>query len=126
MQDTIDFSRTSALGFYEHLGLAVEYGELEWNDREAVRDARVTHPKTVSPEKQEKKETTTNSPKPKAALTRCCAPFQRKECQINRDHNPLMHACAYCFKTVAGVFRHAEADCARKTADEAKNGARRE
>ena len=24
IQDTIDFSRTSALGFYEHLGLAVE------------------------------------------------------------------------------------------------------
>ena len=55
MQDTIDFSWTSALGFYENLALAVEYEELEWNDREAVKDARVTYPKTVSLENRQRR-----------------------------------------------------------------------
>ena len=126
MQDTIIFSWASALGFYEHLGIAVEKGELLWKDREAIRDQRLNYPRSSGPDKKEGKEGIANNNKPKPQLSRCCAPFQTKNCQQNRDHPPFMHACAYRFKTVTGVYRHAEADCARKTTDETKNGQRRE
>ena len=126
MQDTIDFSWANALAFYEMLGLEVEEGVITWEDKAAIMDKRVTHCRTNFPEKKEAKEQQATSAKPKPALSKCCALFQRASCLQSRDHPPFMHACAYCFKTVSGVFRHTEADCARKAADEAKNGPRRE
>ena len=126
MVDAINFSWPNALGFYETLGIAVEKQELVWADKEAVRDQRLIYPRTATAEKKEVKEGAGQAPKNRPALSRCCAPFQNNACQQNRDHPPFMHACAYCFKTVAGVFRHPESSCGRKMSDEAKNGQRRE
>ena len=126
MQDTINYSWTNALGFYENLGIAVEMGEMAWSDKEAIRDKRLAYPRTGGPEKKETKEITAAAPKPKPQLSRCCAPYQNNTCQQQRDHPPFMHACAYCFKTVAAVYKHTESTCARKTSDEAKNDQRRE
>ena len=126
MQDTIDFSWANARSFYEMLGLAVEDGDLTWDDKETIRDARLTYSRTVFPDKKEATETPAATPKAKPALTKCCALFQRGGCTHNRDHPPFLHACAYCYKTVAGTYRHMESECARKNTDEAKNGQRRE
>ena len=125
MQDTIDFSWANGLGFYETLGLEVEYGDLDWENVELIRDMRMTYSRAIFPEKPENK--TTNKAQGKTSTTaRCCALYQRHACEQSKDHHPFAHACAYCQRTASMFCRHPEEDCYRKMGDEAKNAKKRE
>ena len=129
MQDTIDFSWRNALNFYEMLGQDVENGDIEWDDTAAVTFMRMTYSRTVFPEKKEgkdNKEANKAQTKTAPAGMRCCAPFQTKSCENNRDHHPFTHACSYCHRNSAIIARHAEEDCFKKMAAEPKNVKKRE
>ena len=129
MRDAMDFSWSNALRFYRMVGWAVEKGALKWSDSEKISDMRMTFSRANFPEKKEVKETpkTTNTnTKTAPSGMRCCATYQRRSCEQNRDHHPFTHACSHCFKTCNMLFRHPEADCIRKLADEAKNAKRGE
>ena len=125
MQDSMEFSWSNALMFYQMAGVEVEKGKLQWSDEARIHEMRMTYARTVFPEGKPPKET----PKPQLQLApanmKCCGPFQRRECEQDRDHTPFTHACAYCFKAKAALCRHSEEDCKRKIAD-SKNGKPRE
>ena len=125
MQDTIDFSWENARNFYEFVGLDVEQGAMKWTDEEVVREMRMTYSRTVFPPRRDGKETA-GAPRPALQQApsgmKCCAPFQRKECEVAKGHSPFTHACAYCHRVKSALCRHAEQDCYRKTTDQAKNG----
>ena len=126
MQDTVDFSWANARNFYERVGLDVEKGVLQWSDEEAIRELRFTYARTVFPAKKENKEGPRPAPPAAPAGMKCCAPYQRKECENVRDHTPYTHACAYCHKTKTLMCRHPEDDCFRKANDTTKNVKARE
>ena len=104
MQDAMDYSWGSALGFYESIGLEVEHGMLKWNNNARITDLPMTYSRAVFPEKKEAKETKEVKegarPTPKQAPPgmRCCAAFQRRSCEQPRDHQPFTHACSYCLQ----------------------------
>ena len=54
MQDTIDFSWANGLGFYETLGLEVEYGDLDWENVELIRDMRMTYSRAETGKQNDK------------------------------------------------------------------------
>ena len=129
MTDAVDFSWGNARGFYEILGHAVEEGTLNWVDTHTVREYRMHYSRAVFPEVKEQKEQKEGArPQPKQAPSgmKCCAAFQTQQCEQSRDHIPFTHACAYCFRTCSLMCRHPEKDCIRKSADESKNGKKRE
>ena len=127
MEDTMDFSWENARGYYGMLGVDVENGDKSWDDTEAVNKMRLVHSRTVYPEKKENKDNKkNNNNKPMAGNLRCCALYQKKACEQNRDHHPFSHACAYCAKSTGIAYRHPEDDCFRKSIEEAKNGKKRE
>ena len=133
MQDTIDFSWENARGFYQMVGVDVEQGAMKWTDVEVVKEMRMTYARTVFPPNREIKESVsqpkeTQRPALQTAAVgmKCCAMFQKKECENPRDHQPYTHACAYCHRVKAALCRHPEDDCFRKTNDQAKNGRPRE
>ena len=130
MQDTVDFSWDNARNFYERVGLDVEKGVLQWSDEETIRDMRMTYARIVFPARKESKESKETGPRPTppSAPTgmKCCATYQRKECENTRDHHPYTHACAYCHRTKSLMCRHPEDDCYRKVNDTAKNAKPRE
>ena len=127
MQDTVDFAWENALNFYKMIGLDVEAGVRRWDDTEAISRLRLVHSRTVYPEKKDNKE----AKKPTGQKTtpqnlRCCALYQRRACEHNRDHMPFSHACSYCAKSTGMAYRHPEEDCFRKTLDDSKNSKKRE
>ena len=126
MEDTIDFSWSNALGFYEKVGLDVEHGVMKWEDAERIRSMRLTYSRTVFPQKTESKEPPKPQQKATPANMRCCAAYQRQACEQLRDHPPFTHACNYCHRAVKMLCRHPEAECQRKVTDETKNVPRRE
>ena len=127
MQDTMDFAWENARNFYKMIGVDVESGARRWEDTEIIRDMRLLHSRTVYPEKREPKENKKANPtKSTPQNLRCCAPYQRKTCEQNRDHPPFTHACSYCAKATGVAYRHPEDDCFRKSIDESKNSAKRE
>ena len=126
MQDAVDYSWSNARDFYETLGLEVEKGQLEWTDTDTIRDYRMNYSRAVFPEKKETKETGKTQPRQATSGMKCCAAFQKHACDLNRDHHPYTHACAYCFKAAGLMCRHPEEDCFRKTSDESKNVKKRE
>ena len=126
LQDTMDFSWANAVGFYEQVALEVEEGTMKWEDTEKIKDMRVTHSGTVLPQKKEQKETVKVGARSNQQSNRCCALYQKRACEHQRDHPPFLHAFSYCYRTCNAVFRHTEGECQQKIADEAKNGKRRE
>ena len=123
MQDSMDFAWENARGFYEMLGVDVENGDKRWDDTNTVMKMRILHSRTVYPEKKETKETKKNGA---SKTTKCCALYQKKACEQNRDHHPFSHACMYCAKATGMAYRHPEEDCFRKSLEEAKNSKKRE
>ena len=127
MQDTVDFAWQNALNFYEMVGVDVEMGYMTWQDKEIIQQMRMTYSRTHYPEKKEQqKETPKNQPHSAPAGMRCCAAFQTRSCEQNRDHHPFTHACSYCHKTSTILARHSEEDCFKKIAQESKNGRKTE
>ena len=127
LQDTVDFDWENARNFYQMVGLDVEAGVRRWTDMEAIRQQRIIHSRTVYPEKKESKESKKgNGGKNTARDLRCCALYQKRACEQNRDHQPFTHACSYCAKATGMAYRHPEEDCFRKTLEESKNSAKRE
>ena len=126
LQDKIDYSWANARDFYETIGKEVEKGALEWTDTDTMRDYRMTYSRAVFPEKKEAKEGVKTQPRQAPPGAKCCAAFQKHTCDLNRDHMPYSHVCAYCLKSCSLMCRHAEDDCIRKQTDESKNGKKRE
>ena len=126
LQDTMEFSWANAVGFYEQVALEVEEGTMSWDDTDIIKDMRVTYSRTILPDKKEQKEPAKAGVRVNTQSSRSCALYQKKACELQRDHHPFLHTCAYCYRTCNAIFRHPEADCQRKIADEAKNGKRRE
>ena len=127
MQDSMDFAWENARGFYEMLGLDVENGDKSWDDTQTVMKMRLLHSRTVYPERKDTKEVKKNSPgKGATGNLRCCALYQKKACEQNRDHHPFSHTCMYCAKATGMAYRHPEEDCFRKSLEEAKNSKKRE
>ena len=127
LQDTVDFAWENALNFYRMIALDVEAGVRRWDDMEAISRLRLVHARTVYPEKKENKDVKkANGQKATAQNLRCCALYQRRACEHNRDHMPFSHACSYCAKATGMAYRHPEEDCFRKTLDESKNSKKRE
>ena len=127
MQDAMEFTWPNALTFYQKLGSEIEGGQTKWDDKERIRDLRMTYARTVFPAKRETRDSPTKPQLQSApAGMKCCVPFQKHTCDNDRDHAPFTHACAYCFKARSALCRHAEDDCMRKTTDIAKNGRARE
>ena len=127
MQDSMDFSWDNARSFYENLGLDVESGTKKWQDSGAIMDKRLIQSRTVYPKKEEEKEAKKNNNKKTTnGNLRCCALYQRRACEQNRDHHPFSHACAYCAKSTGMAYRHPEEDCFRKSIEDAKNSKKRE
>ena len=122
LQDTVDFAWENALNFYQMIGLDVEAGVRKWEDIEVIRQLRLVHSRTVYPEKKENKEAKKpGNQKTTTQNLRCCALYQRRACEQNRDHPPFSHACSYCAKSTGMAYRHPEEDCFRKTLDDSKN-----
>ena len=126
LQDTMDFSWANAVGFYEKVAHEVEDGMMTWEDMDKIKDMRVTYSRTVMPAKREQREGPKGNVRNGVGNNRCCALYQKRACEQMRDHHPFIHACSYCHRTCNAIFRHPEADCQRRTADEAKNVERRE
>ena len=125
MQDTVDYSWINARNFYETLGIEVEKGDMRWEDTETIREYRMTYSRAVFPETKDGKETKeATRPQPRTVPTgmKCCATFQKRTCEQNRDHAPFTHACAYCHRSASLMCRHPEDECIRKTTDASKNG----
>ena len=126
LQDTLDFSWANAVGFYEKVAHEVEDGMMSWENMDKIKDMRLTYSRIIMPEKKEQKEATRVNTRPSTGNSRCCAPYQKRACEQVRDHHPFLHACGYCHRTCNAIFGHAEVDCQRRIADEAKNVNRRE
>ena len=126
LQDTIDFSWSNALGFYEAVGLEVEYGSLTWDEVDRINKMRTVYSRTVFPGNRDQKDAPKTGNKTSAGATKTCALYQRGACEHQRDHHPFLHACSYCQRTCNAVYRHSEADCQRKVTDDTKNAKRRE
>ena len=127
MQDTVDFAWENALNFYQMIGLDVEAGVRSWEDTEVIRDLRLVHSRTVYPEKKEAKDNKRpNSGKTTSQNLRCCALYQKRACEQNRDHPPFSHACSYCAKSTGVACCHPKEDCFCKSLDETKNSKKRE
>ena len=122
MQDSMEFSWANARGFYEHIGLDVEYGIMQWADEQVIHEKRMTYARTIFPARKDVKEQQKPALLPAPPNTKCCAPYQRKACEHDRDHHPFVHACAYCHRTKTAICRHPEEECYRKTNDATKNG----
>ena len=126
MQDSMEFSWSNALMFYQMAGVQVEKGQLQWSDEARIHEMRMQYARTVFPEAlRQPKEPVKPQLQAAPANMKCCISFQRKECEQDRDHTPFTHACAYCFKAKAALCRHSEEDCKRKMTD-SKNGKPRE
>ena len=119
LKDTIDYDWPNARSFYETLGLDVEQKQLAWEETEVIERKHLTYARTNVAEKR-------GQLRMAPAGMRCCAPYQRKECENNRDHVPFTHECSYCFRTCAALCRHPEQDCNSKITDDAKNSKKRE
>ena len=126
MQDTIDFTWQNALGFYEMVGVDVEYGVLLWSDTDRIKEMRMTYARTTFPDKKENKEGAKAQPKMAPAAMKCCAAYQKHACEHARDHLPFSHACSYCHRMFNTIARHPETDCFKRIAEEAKNAKRGE
>ena len=127
MQDAMDFSWSNALNFYSLIGVDVENGTKKWTDTEIIKDMRMIHCRVPRPEKKEEKENKKSSNnKTTSQNLRCCALYQKKACEQNKDHHPFTHACSYCAKATGVAYRHPEDDCFRKALDESKNSKARE
>ena len=123
MLDSIDFPWENARSFYQLVGIDVETGDREWTDTEEIRDLRMMHSRVAAKEKTDK---TPSGGRQKSSTVRCCALYQKKNCEHNRDHMPFTHVCAYCYRVTGMSCRHPEDECFRKVAEEAKNGQKRE
>ena len=128
MEDSMDYTWSNARGFYYMLGLDVEQGTRSWSDRAAIQEMRLLQSRAVFPESKEapssvKKTTPT---KPNSTSTKCCALYQQKTCEHNRDHPPFAHACAFCARITGNFYKHPEQECFRKSLEETKNGKKRE
>ena len=111
LQDTVDFAWENARNFYRMVGLDVEAGIRRWTDTDAIKDRRIIHSRIVYPEKKEVKEGKKGiAGKTTSQNLRCCALYQKRACEQNRDHQPFTHACSYCAKAT-GVA----SDTLRKT-----------
>ena len=95
LQDTIDYSWANARDFYETIGKEVEKGALEWTDTDTMRNYRMTYSRAVFPEKKEAKEGAKTQPRQAPPGAKCCAAFQKHACDLNSDHMPYSHVCAY-------------------------------
>ena len=128
MQDSADYTWGNALGFYEMIGRAVEKAEFGWGDADNIRELCMQFSRAVFPEKKEARDTKDPPRQLKMAPPgmRCCTSFQKRTCELTKDHPPFTHACCYCFRTSAALCRHAEDECMRKTSDEPKNGKKRD
>ena len=122
MQDTVDFSWHNARGFYEMVGLAVEKGTLKWSETDIIHQKRMAYSRTVFPDAPKPKDPPKTQNRVAPPNTRCCAAFQKRSCEHQRDHPPYSHVCAYCHKTANMAFRHPESDCYKRMSDETKNG----
>ena len=125
MQDAMDYNWANARGFYEELGLEVEKGGIDWGDTERIWNMRMLLSRAVFPDRKDSAENNKQQNKGAAGL-RCCALYQKRNCEHFRDHHPFTHACAFCARTVNMLCRHPEEDCVRKQTGEAKNSKGRE
>ena len=114
MQDAMEFSWPSARNFYEQVGINVEMGMIKWTDDNAIEQLRMQYARTVFPVAKETKDYAKAPLVQAPPNTRCCVAFQQKTCEQDRDHQPFVHACAYCLKSKSVLCRHPEADCYRK------------
>ena len=128
MQDSVEFSWETSRNFYEVVGNEIEKGVMRWTDEEAIREKRMTYARTIFPMVKAPEVRDNQRPPLQTAPAgmKCCAPFQKHECESTRDHQSFTHACAYCFKAKNALCRHPEADCFRKNSDASKNGRPRE
>ena len=100
MEDSMNFSWSNARGFYYMLGQDVEQGVRKWEDRGAIQEMQLLQSRAVFPDNKEapsnvKKATPAKTP---GTSNRCCALYQQKTCEHNRDHPPFAHACVYCLR----------------------------
>ena len=120
-QDTMEFSWSNVRNFHDLVALDVEGGVLQWDNTDRIREMRMTYALTIFPDGkpaiEPAKQPTRNPP----TNVKCCAPYQKRECEHPRDHPPFTHACAYCHRTHNTVCRHTEKDCFKKMAEESKN-----
>ena len=56
LQDSMDFSWSNALSFYQMIGLDVEKGYMKWEDADTIRDMRISFFRATYTEKKEPKE----------------------------------------------------------------------
>ena len=93
-----------------------------------IMQQRMTFSRAVYPKEKEGKteQKTPAAPKQAHAGMRCCAAYQKHSCKMPRDHFPFTHACNFCARVTNMLFRHPEADCLKKQAEETKNAKRRE
>ena len=116
MEDTIDFGWENAKGFYNMVGQDIEQNKLDWNDKQALLQMRLTHSRTVLPPAQSKPNKPVGS-----ARAKCCAAFQRGTCDQEGNHGPYKHACDYCYRTKNMFFPHPEPECKSKQFAPSKN-----
>ena len=125
LTDMMQDSWGNAAGFYEMAALDVEKGRMKWSDKDRLNQMRMTYARTVFPgagaNARESKEPPKSTLQPAPANMRYCVPFQRHECEHDKDHAPFTHGCGYCFRARSALCRHPEEDCKRKAAD-TKNG----
>ena len=125
MQDAMEFSWPNARSFYEQVGINVEMGMIQWTDEQAVGKLRMQYSRTVFPAVKDTKEYNKTPLVQAPPNTKCCVPYQTRTCEQERDHQPFVHACAYCHKSKSVICRHPENDCYRKANDISKNGGAR-
>ena len=127
MQDAMDFSWEGVRAFYQMIGVDVETGDRRWTDSDDIRDLRMMHSRVTPLEKKDTRDgKKAGGGRQNPSVVRCCALYQKRACELNRDHMPFSHVCAYCHKATGMMCRHAEDECFRKIADDSKNGQKRE
>ena len=128
MEDSMDYAWENARAFYLLVGIDVEQGVRTWEDTDQITTMRLLHSRAVFPDKKENKEQQKKPTNTKAVSpnTKYCALFQQKSCEMTRDHQQFVHACAFCARVTGTLYRHPEADCFRKSLEQAKNGQPRE
>ena len=105
----------------------MEKGGIDWTDKEVIRDLRMQYARAVIPAKTEPKEAQPQRATPQQAPAdmKPCPAYQKGNCEHDKDHLPLTHACGYCHRTKSLLCRHTESSCFRKIKD-TKNGKPRE
>jgi len=116
MTDTVDYSWDSARNSHAVLLQQMEQGRITWQDRTQVQEVRRRYAQTNGPTLHQSRDT--RGPQ-------FCVRYQDGRCTLEDGHStvrgPVRHVCAFCLRCTGNTYRHAEGDCNRKNATQAKN-----